>query len=78
MTEGRNLMAVAQALVLTKPRTLEKRSIGLPAVTPETGLLRVEACGLCGTDHEQYTGHLPSHHALNAWSCWAWTVSITA
>jgi alcohol dehydrogenase len=23
-------------------------------------LLRVEACGLCGTDHEQYTGLLPS------------------
>ena len=24
----------------------------------DTGVLRVEACGLCGTDHEQYTGAL--------------------
>ncbi|HMC51708.1 MAG TPA: zinc-binding dehydrogenase, partial [Acidimicrobiales bacterium] len=25
----------------------------------DDGLLRVEACGLCGTDHEQYSGALP-------------------
>jgi alcohol dehydrogenase len=33
-------------------------------VGPRDGILRVEACGLCGTDHEQYTGHLPSQHAF--------------
>jgi len=26
--------------------------------------VRVEACGLCGTDHEQYTGHLPAGFAF--------------
>jgi alcohol dehydrogenase len=27
-------------------------------------VLRVEACGLCGTDHEQYTGHLAAGFAF--------------
>jgi alcohol dehydrogenase len=48
----------AQALVLTAPRKLEARAIALPEVGDDDGLLRVEACGLCGTDHEQYTGAL--------------------
>jgi alcohol dehydrogenase len=48
----------AEALVLTGPRRLERRSFDLPDVTPGTARLRVEACGLCGTDHEQYSGHL--------------------
>jgi alcohol dehydrogenase len=39
---------------------LADRQLTLPAVGPDDGLLRVEACGLCGTDHEQYTGHLPA------------------
>ena len=37
----------------------------------EDGLLRVEACGLCGTDHEQFTGELfpgyafvPGHESI--------------
>jgi alcohol dehydrogenase len=36
----------------------------LPEIGDDDGLLRVEACGLCGTDHEQYTGHLPSPSAF--------------
>jgi len=54
----------AEALVLTSPRHLERRRYEPPKTGPRTGLLRVEACGLCGTDHEQYTGHLPSRHAF--------------
>jgi alcohol dehydrogenase len=54
----------AEALVLAEPRRLERRAFPLPRVGPRDGLLRVEACGLCGTDHEQYTGHLPSAHAF--------------
>ena len=54
----------AEALVLAEPRRLERRAFPLPTVGPRDGLLRVEACGLCGTDHEQYTGHLPSAHAF--------------
>ena len=48
----------ARALVLEAPRHLVERSFPLPEIGEEDGLLRVEACGLCGTDHEQYTGQL--------------------
>ena len=40
------------------------RELELPPVGDDDGLLRVEACGLCGTDHEQYTGHLPAGFAF--------------
>ena len=36
----------------------------MPDVGDDDGVLRVEACGLCGTDHEQYTGHIRSRHAF--------------
>jgi alcohol dehydrogenase len=32
----------------------------VPEIGDGDGLLRIEACGLCGTDHEQYTGALPA------------------
>jgi len=54
----------AEALVLAAPRRFERRSFGLPVIGEDDGLLRVEACGLCGTDHEQYTGHIASRHAF--------------
>ena len=52
----------AEALVLTAPRRFERRRYVLPDVSADDGLLRIEACGLCGTDHEQYTGHIASRH----------------
>ena len=54
----------AEALVLTGPRHFERRRFALPDVSDDDGLLRIEACGLCGTDHEQYTGHIPAPHAF--------------
>ena len=48
----------ALAAVLAAPRRLEFRELPLPAIGPEEGLLRVEACGLCGTDYEQWQGHI--------------------
>ena len=33
-------------------------------MAPDEGVLRVEACGLCGTDHEQYSGDMRSRHAF--------------
>lgn len=53
-----------KGLVLTQPRQFEPREFALPQIGPAEGLLRVEACGLCGTDHEQYTGLIESHHAF--------------
>lgn len=48
----------ARALVSEAPGRLQSRRLPLPDITDSDGLVRVEACGLCGTDHEQYTGEL--------------------
>src|SRR5712692_10219068 len=53
-----SLPAHSRAAVLEAPRSLAVRELPLPAIGDDDGLLRVEACGLCGTDHEEYTGHL--------------------
>jgi len=57
-------MTAAEALVLTSPRAFEPRSFPLPTIGDDDGLLRVEACGLCGTDHEQFTGHIRTPGAI--------------
>ena len=51
--------STARAVVLEGPRRLADRELALPDIGEDDGLLRVEACGLCGTDHELYTGTLP-------------------
>ena len=59
------------AMALTAPRKLEAVDVPIPAVTDDTALLRIEACGICGTDCEQFaTGmgvpmpHIPGHEPL--------------
>jgi alcohol dehydrogenase len=47
-------------MVLEAPRRLVRRELAVPEVGADDAILRIEACGLCGTDHEQYTGVLPS------------------
>jgi 2-desacetyl-2-hydroxyethyl bacteriochlorophyllide A dehydrogenase len=49
----------SRAIVQTAPRTLEMRELPLPEIGPEEGLVRMEACGICGSDYEQYQGGLP-------------------
>ena len=44
--------------MLEEPRRLRAYDLPRPAIGDDAGLLRVEACGLCGTDHEQYSGVL--------------------
>jgi len=58
-------------MVLTAPRTLEPRELPIPKGTDDTALLRIEACGICGSDYEQYEGVLrtplpaiPGHEPL--------------
>jgi threonine dehydrogenase-like Zn-dependent dehydrogenase len=48
----------ALAAVLVAPRQLELRDLPIPLIGPDDALLRVEACGLCGTDYEQWQGHV--------------------
>jgi alcohol dehydrogenase len=51
-------------MVLEEPRRMAVRELPIPDIDDDTGLLRIEACGLCGTDHEQYTGDLPLGYAF--------------
>jgi alcohol dehydrogenase len=60
-----------EAAVLEAPRTLVIREFARPHIGPSEALLRVEACGLCGTDHEEFTGQLfpgyafvPGHESI--------------
>jgi threonine dehydrogenase-like Zn-dependent dehydrogenase len=48
----------ALAMVQTAPRRLEARELPIPAIGDDDGLLRVEACGICGSDYEQFEGAL--------------------
>jgi alcohol dehydrogenase len=57
-------VSTATALVLEGPRTMVQRTFPIPAVGENDGILRVEACGLCGTDHEQYTGAMSAGFAF--------------
>jgi threonine dehydrogenase-like Zn-dependent dehydrogenase len=59
------------AMVQTAPRKLALQELPLPEISDDTALLRVEACGICGSDYEQYEGVLrtpmpviPGHEPL--------------
>jgi threonine dehydrogenase-like Zn-dependent dehydrogenase len=49
---------VVRAAVQVGPRKVEIREFPRPRITPETGLLRIEANGICGSDVETYKGHM--------------------
>ena len=58
-------------MVHTAPRKLEPRELPVPAIDADTALLEVEACGICGSDYEQFEGVLrtpmpaiPGHEPL--------------
>ena len=60
-----------RALVLEAPRELVVRAFPRPVIGEDDALLRVEACGLCGTDHEMWSGEMkkflplvPGHEAV--------------
>ncbi len=49
-------MSTSKAAVWTGPGVFEVREFPMPEVGDDDGLLRVEACGLCGTDLAQAQG----------------------
>ena len=51
--------AEARAMVQHGVRDLRPGTFPLPAIGREDALLRVEACGICGSDYEQFEGALP-------------------
>ena len=61
----------SMAMVQTAPRKLEARDLPIPQIADDSAILRVEACGICGSDYEQYEGVLqtpmpviPGHEPL--------------
>jgi threonine dehydrogenase-like Zn-dependent dehydrogenase len=59
------------AMVQTAPRTLVARDLPIPEIGHDSGILRIEACGICGSDVEQFNGDLrtpmpaiPGHEPL--------------
>jgi len=42
------------AMVLTAKRRLQKMDIPLPDIDDDSAILRVEVCGICGSDYEQF------------------------
>ncbi|WP_206019517.1 zinc-dependent alcohol dehydrogenase [Pseudomaricurvus alkylphenolicus] len=48
------------AMVQTGVRMLEGRDIPIPDIDDNSAILQIEACGICGSDYEQYEGHLPT------------------
>ncbi len=54
------MSATSRAIVQTGPRGLELRELPLPErIGADEALLKVDACGICGSDYEQYQGLLP-------------------
>ena len=47
-----------RAMVLKAPNRLELETFERPRIGEDEALLRVEACGLCGTDAEVYSGNI--------------------
>jgi threonine dehydrogenase-like Zn-dependent dehydrogenase len=49
---------MVRAAVQTAPRQIEIREFPRPQTGPDDGLLRLERCGICGSDVETYLGHM--------------------
>ena len=52
-------MGSIRAMVQTGPGSLELQHFDVPEIGEEEGLLRIEACGICGTDIETLSGESP-------------------
>ena len=46
------------AMVQTAPGELVARDLPIPEIGHDDALLRIEACGICGSDYEQFEGVL--------------------
>jgi threonine dehydrogenase-like Zn-dependent dehydrogenase len=57
-------MQTSRCIVQTGPRALELRELPVPEIDDDSAILRVEACGICGSDVEQYAGVLPVRFPL--------------
>jgi 2-desacetyl-2-hydroxyethyl bacteriochlorophyllide A dehydrogenase len=56
-----------RAFVVTGPSTAEVQDVEAPTAGPGQVVIDVQRAGVCGTDVEFYTGHMPFLHDGNAW-----------
>jgi threonine dehydrogenase-like Zn-dependent dehydrogenase len=56
--EERAMAEKALAAVAVRPNVMELREIELPTIGDDDALVRLEACGICGTDYEWFRGDL--------------------
>ena len=49
-----NIPKNAHVAVLTQPREIKMDSFAIPEIGPDEMLVRVEGCGICGTDVHEY------------------------
>ena len=66
-----NLPRTSFAMVQTDVRKLEPFDLPIPDIDDDSAILQLEACGICGSDYEQYEGVLnmpmsviPGHEPL--------------
>lgn len=53
-----------RAAVLTAPGQIEIREFPVPAGTPDSAILSVELCGICGTDLKYFSGKVTAPYPL--------------
>ena len=53
-----SLPKTAFAMVQTAKRELQPMDIAIPDIDEDSALLKLEACGICGSDYEQFDGML--------------------
>ena len=53
-------MAKCRAWVTVEPGKLVMEDFEIPKIPEDCTLLKVEACGICGTDKHAYLGHMPT------------------
>jgi threonine dehydrogenase-like Zn-dependent dehydrogenase len=66
-----SLPRTTMAMVQTGVKKLEAQNLAIPDIDDDSAILRVEACGICGSDYEQFNGQLgtpipaiPGHEPL--------------
>ena len=53
-------MAKCRAWVMVEPGKVVMEEFEIPKIPEDCALLKVEACGICGTDKHVYLGHMPT------------------
>jgi L-iditol 2-dehydrogenase len=59
LEQGGSKMKKCRAWVMVEPGKMVLEKFEIPEVAEDSALLKVEACGICGTDKHVYLGHFP-------------------